>query len=227
MFGGVAARRKRVARRLRVVGRMGISTTQKPLKFPLAHDARVSFPTRAWTRRHALRACLAFVACTLSFTGQGGGIREVTAQTAEAPERVTAAALEARSEDGNSASLPLVKEGVTVRIDDGHATSIYDHSFQNETTARLEGNYRLTVADGATATGFAYWNGPDKIVGEVFEREAARQVYEALSGLRRDPGLLEQTGEGSFSFHVFPIEPGEVKHVQVTTSHWLPMRRKA
>jgi Ca-activated chloride channel family protein len=110
---------------------------------------------------------------------------------------------------------------VTVRIDDGHATSIYDHSFQNESTARLEGNYRLTVADGATATGFTYWNGEEKIVGEVFEREAARQVYEAISGLRRDPGLLEQTGEGSFSFHVFPIEPGEVKHVQVTTSHWL------
>jgi Ca-activated chloride channel family protein len=169
-------------------------------------------------RRHAPLIALALGAFATSFVGH---VDAVVAQQTMPAIRISAAALEARSEDGNSQSLPLVKEGVSVRIDDGHATATYDHSFQNESKARLEGNYRLTVAEGATATGFAYWNGTDKIVGEVFEREAARQVYEALTGLRRDPGLLEQTGEGSFSFRVFPIAPGETKHVQVTTSHWL------
>lgn len=136
-----------------------------------------------------------------------------------------AAGLDARSEDGGTnASLPLVEESVRVRIDDGHAAAIYDDVFQNEVPARLEGNYHLFVGEGATATGFAYWNGEEKIVGEIFEREAARNVYEAMTGLHRDPGLLEQAGEGAFSFRVFPIAPGEKKHVQVSTSRWIPRR---
>jgi len=117
-----------------------------------------------------------------------------------------------------------VSESVNVRIDDGHASASYRHVFQNESAARLEGNYRLQVGEGATATGFAYYDGEEKIVGEIFERDAAQQVYDALTGLRRDPGLLEQAGEGGFSFHVFPIEPGEKKRVEVTTSRFLPRR---
>src|SRR5208283_5642221 len=136
----------------------------------------------------------------------------------EAP--LPAAALEARSEDGASTLLPLLSETLRVRIDDGHAAASYAHVFQNESAARLEGNYRLLVGEGATATGFAYYNGEEKIVGEIFERDSARQVYDAITGLKRDPGLLEQAGEGGFSFHVFPIEPGENKRVQVTTSRW-------
>ncbi len=114
-----------------------------------------------------------------------------------------------------------------MRIDGGHAQTTYEHVFQNETGSRLEGNYHLLVGEGATATGFAYWNGEDKIVGEVFERESAQKVYEALTGLKKDPGLLEQTGEGAFAFRVFPIEPGEHKRVQVSTSHWLERRGSA
>ena len=75
--------------------------------------------------------------------------------------------------------------------------------------------------------GFAYWNGEEKIVGEVFERESAQKVYEALTGLKKDPGLLEQTGEGAFAFRVFPIEPNDQKRVQVSTSHWMERRGRA
>nr|MCU0687216.1 VIT and VWA domain-containing protein [Polyangiaceae bacterium] len=128
------------------------------------------------------------------------------------------------SENGNTAPLPLINEAVTVRFDDGHVAETFEHTFQNEAKGRLEGSYKLVVGEGASATGFAYWNGAQKIVGEIFEREAAQEVYEAMTGLRRDPGLLEHAGEGVFSFRVFPIEPGERKRVQVSTSRWLPRR---
>lgn len=143
---------------------------------------------------------------------------------AVAQETPRAAGLDARAEDGNTQHLPLLSEQIAIRLDGEHAAATYTHVFQNESQTRLEGNYHLMVGEGATATGFAYWNGEEKIVGEVFERQAARQVYEALTGLRRDPGLLEQTGEGAFAFHVFPIEPGERKRVQVSTAHWLTHR---
>ena len=39
---------------------------------------------------------------------------------------------------------------------------------------------------------------------------------------RRDPGLIEETGDGVFSFAVSPIEPGERKRVEVSYGQWLP-----
>ena len=80
---------------------------------------------------------------------------------------------------------------------------------------------RCTPGPGTKADGFAYWNGEQKIVGEVFERGVARQVYQNVTRRRRDPGLLEETGDGVFSFAVSPIEPGERKRVEVSYGQWL------
>jgi Ca-activated chloride channel family protein len=177
--------------------------------------------------RRFFRGVVVTMLAMVAAAALGSVISPVTLASGQtlAPERpAPAVALEAHAENGASALLPLVGESLSVRIDDGHASATYRHVFQNESSERLEGNYRLLVGEGATATGFAYYNGEEKIVGEIFERDAARQVYDALTGLRRDPGLLEQSGEGGFSFHVFPIEPSERKPVEVTTSRWLPHR---
>jgi Ca-activated chloride channel family protein len=69
--------------------------------------------------------------------------------------------------------------------------------------------------------GFAYYIGEKRIVGEVFERETARRIYQQVTGRGRDPGLAEKRGEGSFSFRVFPIEPGEKKRVEVDVEQYL------
>ncbi len=127
----------------------------------------------------------------------------------------------ARSEDGASAALPLVSERITVDIDQGHATTEFFHTFQNETSDVMEGRYQISLGAVATATGFSYWNGEQRIVGEIFEKEAAQMVYETVTGAGRDPGLLEQIGEGTFAFRVAPIVAGEKKRVQVETAQWL------
>ena len=173
-----------------------------------------------WAGRHALVLLAAL--CGPVVMAEPFAARDAFAQ--EHPLE-TGAALETRSEDGATSLLPIVSEALHIRLDDGFASTLHRHVFQNESKARLEGTYRLMVGEGATATGFAYWNGEEKIVGEVFEREAAREIYEALSGMQRDPGLLEQTGEGSFSFRVFPIEPGEKKRIEVSTGRLLQHRR--
>src|SRR5262245_10149332 len=67
-------------------------------------------------------------------------IAPASGQSAPIEERGAGAArLDARSEDGNNASLPLVGESLSVRFDDGHVAETFDHAFQNETRARLEG----------------------------------------------------------------------------------------
>ena len=131
--------------------------------------------------------------------------------------------VEARAGDGVSApgALPLVSQSLRVTIDHQFVKTVVEQAYLNRTRARLEGRALVRAGGSARVQGFAYWNGETKIVGEVFEKEAARQIYEETAGLRRDPGLLEELGEGAFSFRVFPIEPGERKRIEVTLSQRL------
>ena len=141
--------------------------------------------------------------------------------TTASAQDMRAAELIARTATGGEAALPVVEEHVTVQVDQGHASSTYLHAFQNESGEILEGRYAISLGTVATATGFSYFNGEKRIVGEIFEKQAAARVYETVTGSGRDPGLLEQTGEGTFSFRVAPIARGEKKRVTVTTSQWL------
>src|SRR6267143_6074084 len=126
-----------------------------------------------------------------------------------------------RGADGASPHLRAVSERVRIQIDHQYASTVLEQQFENVTDARLEGRYVLRTA-GASVEGFAYWNGEEKIVGEVFEKQSARNLYDNVVGKRRDPGLLEQTGEGSFAFNVFPIEPRERKRVESRFGQRLP-----
>ena len=119
-----------------------------------------------------------------------------------------------RGLEGASAHLRAVSERVRIRIDHQYAQTVLEQEFENVSDQRLEGRYVLRTA-GAAVEGFAYWNGEQKIVGEVFEKQSARNLYDSVTGKGRDPGLLEQTGEGSFAFNVFPIEPREKKRIEI------------
>jgi Ca-activated chloride channel family protein len=94
-------------------------------------------------------------------------------------------------------------------------------TYFNNSNGRIEGNYELRPGSGAHVDGFAYWNGEQKIVGEVFEKQTAHKVYDSVVAKQRDPGLLEENGEGSFGFKVFPIESHENKRVEVRWTKWL------
>ena len=119
--------------------------------------------------------------------------------------------LEAQTTDGDEATMRLSDERVRTVINGQYSTTTVRQTYINETKSVLEGRYIITAGEGARVQGFAYWNGETKIVGDVYEKEVAREVYEEVTGLGRDPGLLEQVGEGSFAFRVFPIAVGEKK----------------
>lgn len=140
----------------------------------------------------------------------------VCSGTAHAAERFHAV-----TETGEPGKIVLVEERIDVTVDRQYLDATLRQVYQNEGDVQLEGQYRLQMGSGTNVHGFAYWNGEEKIVGEVFEKNTAQQVYEEITGLGRDPGLLEQEGEGTFSFRVFPIAPGERKPVEVEVGAYL------
>lgn len=122
---------------------------------------------------------------------------------------------------GREEAIPLTEERLTVAIDGQHATTTLLQVFHHGNGGQIEGRYKLRPGMGSRVEGFSYWNGEQKIVGEVFERQTARQVYENVTTKRRDPGLLEEDGEGAFQFKVFPIQPNEKKRVELRWSKFL------
>lgn len=134
------------------------------------------------------------------------------------------AELEIQTPEGQTGPLPLTEERVHTEIDGQHATTTLRQVFHNTSASALEGRYVLRAPLGARVTGFAYYVGEERIVGEVLERRAANQVYDEVTSARRDPAILEQTADGEYAFRVFPIEPSEDKRVEVTFSEWLARR---
>ncbi len=141
---------------------------------------------------------------------------------ARAQTVATSAALQVRLPNGQRSNLPLIDEDVDVVIDQQHATTKLRHMYHNKTARRLEGQFTLRVGGDAMVHGFAYWNGAQKIVGEVFEKALATKIYDDTVNQRRDPGLLTKTGEGIFAFKVFPIEADEHKRIEMRVDEWLP-----
>ena len=120
--------------------------------------------------------------------------------------------------------VPVVKEGLSVRIDHRYAVTEHRQIAQNETGRQTEAAYLLSVGDGAIATKFGYWNGDEEIRGELFERDAAAQMYATVTRARRDPGLLEELAPGKFRYRIFPFAPGEMKRIDVRWESWMPAR---
>ncbi|HEU0031477.1 MAG TPA: VIT and VWA domain-containing protein [Kofleriaceae bacterium] len=127
---------------------------------------------------------------------------------------------------GEPLTIPLVEERLNVTIDHQMARTTLLQVYRHNNAGQIEGRYQLRPGSGSRVEGFAYWNGEQKIVGEVFERQTARRVYDNVTARRRDPGLLEEDGEGAFAFRVFPINPNEKKRVELTWSKWLDQRGK-
>lgn len=130
---------------------------------------------------------------------------------------VLALGLSAQTADGESLGqdkVPLTFQQVEVAIHDQVAAGQYWFHFRNDFETDVEIACEFALGNGELVEGFSYYNGDERIVGEVLEKQAAEEVYEALTGLQRDPGILEQVGD-HFRFRVYPVQPGEVKPVDV------------
>lgn len=73
----------------------------------------------------------------------------------------------------DSGSLSLVREALRIDLDHQHATTTLSQTWRSAAAADVEGAYTLHAHPNASVLGYAYWNGEEKIVGEVFEKATA------------------------------------------------------
>jgi Ca-activated chloride channel family protein len=122
------------------------------------------------------------------------------------------------ADGGFGGVLEIREQDVRVTINNGVAVTQVEQVFRNTEQRTLEALYTFPVPKGASVANFSMWINGREMVGEVVEKERARQIYESYRQPqnRKDPGLLEQVDFKTFEMRIFPIAAGAEQRVRIT-----------
>ena len=120
------------------------------------------------------------------------------------------------ADGGLGGVLEIQEHAVQVTINNGVAVTEVTQVFLNTENRQVEALYTFPVPKQASVAGFSMWIGGKEMVGEVVEKEKAREIYDSYRRVRRDPGLLEQTDYKTFEMRIFPIAPKAQQKVRIT-----------
>jgi Ca-activated chloride channel family protein len=120
------------------------------------------------------------------------------------------------SDGGFGGVLEIDEHTVRVTINNGIAVTEVTQVFHNTENRQVEALYLFPVPKGASVANFSMWIGGKEMIGEVVEKQRAREIYDSYKRVRRDPGLLEQVDYKNFEMRIFPIAPQAQQKVQIT-----------
>lgn len=126
------------------------------------------------------------------------------------------------ADGGLGGVLAIEEHDVRVTINNGVAVTEVEQVFRNTEDRQVEALYVFPVPHGASVANFSMWIGGKEMVGEVVEKERAREIYESYKATRVDPGLLEQKDYKTFEMRVFPIGPRAEQRVRISYYQELP-----
>lgn len=119
------------------------------------------------------------------------------------------------ADGGFGGVLEIQQQDVHVTINNSVAVTQIDQVFINTENRQVEALYTFPVPREASVSNFSMWIGGTEMIGEVVEKERARQIYESYKRQRRDPGLLEQVDFKQFEMRIFPIPAGAEQRVRI------------
>lgn len=118
--------------------------------------------------------------------------------------------------------LSLRSMDVRVRIDHLHARVDLKAVFQNHTDQQLEGRYVLPLGERATVEDFSVWQGEERLIGTIVEKQKGKRLFQEIVQRQLDPGLAETDDQPErahdFVIRVAPIPPRGTARVEVTFS---------
>ena len=120
------------------------------------------------------------------------------------------------AEGGFGGVLEIEEHRVDVTINNGVAITHVEQIFRNTEDRQVEALYTFPVPKGASVSNFSMWINGKEMIGEVVEKQRAREIYESYKQTRRDPGLLEQVDYKTFEMRIFPIAPQAQQRVQIS-----------
>lgn len=120
------------------------------------------------------------------------------------------------ADGGFGGALEIKQHDARVTINNGVAVTEVEQVFLNKENRIVEALYTFPVPKNASVSNFSMWINGKEMIGEVVEKQRARQIYESYKQTKRDPGLLEQVDYKRFEMRVFPIAAGAEQRVKIT-----------
>ncbi|RYZ20307.1 MAG: hypothetical protein EOO16_17150 [Chitinophagaceae bacterium] len=138
------------------------------------------------------------------------------------------AGLKAQTDFASFSSVPrtarLAACAAEVKADPFVATTVLTLEFQNPNTDTIEARYRFRLAESMAVTGFQLELNGEFRDGSIEERWKARDAYQAVTGQRIDPALLEMTSDHYYSLRIFPVAPGGSRRVRLVVQQALRLQ---
>lgn len=119
------------------------------------------------------------------------------------------------ADGGFGGELDIEQQDVRVTINNSIAVTQIDQTFVNKENRQVEALYTFPVPREASVSNFSMWIGGKEMIGEVVEKQRAREIYESYKRQRRDPGLLEQVDFKQFEMRIFPIPAGAKQRIRI------------
>lgn len=107
--------------------------------------------------------------------------------------------------DGSLPPLQIRDHHVEVVVEDGYAITTVEQVFHNPHPRDLEAHYAFPVPDRGAVSNMVVWIDGRPVVGEVVEKQRAREIYAAEKAAGRTAGLTEQDGYKTFDVMVSPV----------------------
>ncbi len=119
------------------------------------------------------------------------------------------------ADGGFGGVLEIKEQDVRVTINNSIAVTQIDQVFVNTENRQVEALYTFPVPREASVSNFSMWIAGKEMIGEVVEKERAREIYNSYKQQRRDPGLLEQVDFKQFEMRIFPIPAGAEQRIRI------------
>ncbi len=116
---------------------------------------------------------------------------------------------------GRDTGAHIKSHHVEVTLNNGFAQTVVDQVFGNRADTDFEACYTFPIPKAASLSELSLWIGGQEVLGEVVEREQARDIYERQVQQGKETALAEKNDFKTFDISVGRIRAGEETRVRL------------
>lgn len=117
--------------------------------------------------------------------------------------------------NGSDSLISIKSHDVKVVINNGFAKTQVDQVFVNNGGTELEAVYTFPLPEKASLSELSLWINGQEVVGEVLEKQKARDVYEDQKSKGNDTAVAEKDEYKSFQISVYPVKVDQPTRVRL------------
>jgi len=120
-----------------------------------------------------------------------------------------------KPKNGDESLISIKSHDVNVVINNGFARTEVDQVFMNRGDSDLEAIYSFPMPREASLSELNLWINGREVVGEVLEKQKAKQVYEDQKSKGNETAIAEKNDYRTFDISVYPVKAKDQTRIQL------------